>query len=448
MGGRPFILEYAEALAYIQGLTRFGIRLGLERTQAILERLDHPERCFPSVHIGGTNGKGSTVAMLESMAISAGLKVARFTSPHLESYTERLTINRRSIPETDFARLVEEVKPILNEIAQNPEFGEPTEFEVGTILAFLYFARSKVDLALIEVGMGGRLDSTNVISPLAVGITHIDLDHQEQLGPDLSSIAREKAGIIKKGIPVVAASGYPEVEKILRDKAESLQAPFYKVGEDIIAQMERHDASGIQVKLGMAGENPVSYHLNLRGAHQASNAGVAFGLIKILQSQGFDIFSQDVIAQGMDSLVWPGRLERFDGPTPVLLDAGHNPDGFRALADALYLIEPEKPIIGLVGIPNNRPVEEMAAILGPRLKYVVATALPSITTATPERVAQAFSAVGVANESCSDQEEAFQKAMKIASHLDGLLLVAGSFYLIGKIRPLLISWGGINQVEL
>lgn len=447
MVGRPSKLEYAEALAYIQGLTRFGIRLGLERTRAILDRLGHPERNYPSVHIGGTNGKGSTVAMLEAIALAAGMKVARFTSPHLESYTERLVVNGIPIPGYELAEMVQEVQPILEEVAQNPDFGEPTEFEVGTILAFMYFARSKVDLALIEVGMGGRLDSTNVILPLAVGLTHIDLDHQEQLGPDLESIAQEKAGIMKKGVPVVAASGYPEVERILREKATSLQAPFYKVDESILAQLEGHDASGIQVNLGWMSESPKLYHVNLRGAHQASNAGVAFGLIKVLQEKGFSQIGEEEIKQGLAAVNWPGRLELIDGHPPVLMDAGHNPDGFRALVHAVDIIAGKKPVIGLIGIPNNRPVEEMAAILAPGLHYVIATALPSITTADPNRVGEAFANLDIECEVQPDQESGLKRGLEIAAQKNGILLITGSFYLIGKLRPLLRRPGGGNEVE-
>lgn len=433
-------LDYYEAVDFIHGLTKFGINLGLGRVQAILAELGHPERDFPSVHIGGTNGKGSTVAFLESVALAAGLKTARYTSPHLSSYTERFVINRRAISEDALAELVTEIKPVLERIAKDPAIGQPTEFEVGTILAFLYFARQKVDLAIIEVGLGGRLDATNVLKPLAVGITHIDLDHQEYLGPDLESIAKEKAGIIKDGVPVVTASGYPETERVLKDEAARHGAPLYQVGQAIKVNTLKSDPSGNTIEIGFLDEAVQQYQLSLPGIHQAQNAAVAFGLVKVLKDLGFWQVSDGLIRAGFASTVWPGRLEKvLDNPV-VLIDGGHNPDAFRALRDSISANYSDRPMIGLIGIQNNRPVEAMARIIGPSLNQVIVTKVPDVSIPAPtERLAHAFTAAGIPNQIIESPDDALMAGIATAKEKDAILLVVGSFYLIGHLRPLLLK---------
>lgn len=381
------------------------------------------------------------MAFVESAALAAGLCVGRFTSPHLTHYNERIVINREPIQDETFAALVETIIPVLEEAEKRPEFGAPTEFEVGTILAFLYFAQAKVDLAIIEVGMGGRLDSTNVIRPLVVGLTHIDLDHQEILGPDLMSIAREKAGIIKKRTPVVLAPEYPEVDQVISVRANACNAPLYRVGHDVSYQLLDWGDFGADIKLGWGKETQESYRINLLGAHQVHNAAVAFGLLKTLGENGFSMLTNETIRCGLATAVWPGRLERFPGEPEIVLDGGHNPDGFRAMATAIDQIFPKRSVVGLIGILNNRPVEEMANIIASKLTFVITTDVPGDKAPSSERAFNAFAAAGLDAQSYPNPVLALEKAIALAKNTHSLLLIAGSLYLIGHLRPRVIERG-------
>jgi dihydrofolate synthase/folylpolyglutamate synthase len=256
----------------------------------------------------------------------------------------------------------------------------------------------------------------------------------------LDSIAKEKTGILKNGIPVVAASGYPEVERVIAEKAHSLNAPLYQVGEAVQVKTVGTQASGNVVGLGFLDEPLREYRLSLPGDHQVQNAALAFGIVKVLNKIGFWNVSDKIIADGLASAVWPGRLERVHDDPVVLLDGGHNPDAFRALRDTVATIYRDKPIIGLVGIQNNRPIEEMAAIIGPSLKHVILTKVPeSAIPASTERLAKAFADAGISHQVLESPDDALQAGMARAIQEDAILLVVGSFYLIGYLRPLLIK---------
>jgi dihydrofolate synthase/folylpolyglutamate synthase len=404
--------------------------------ERVLALLGHPEEKLPAVHIGGTNGKGSTAAYLEAAAIAAGLSVGKYTSPHLSSYKERITINRQPISLETLDALVEVAKPAIEQVAADPEYGQLTEFEVSTILAFLYFAQSDVDLAIIEVGLGGRLDATNVLHPLAIGLTHIALDHQEILGPDLPSIAREKAGIIKPGVPVVTARQCPEVLQVFRNTAEQRGAPIVTVGADIRVTVTRCTEAGTWVQLGYKDEAPREFRLNLLGSHQADNAAVAYGLLQLLKEKGFGGITEEAIAHGFASAIWPGRLEIIPGRPKILLDGGHNPDGFCTLSNGLAMLFPNVLKLAVVGILDNRPVEEMAKILAGHFTHVIATRVDSANAAEPERVAKAFAAAGVTTEIVTDPLQAIQRGKELAVRENQLLVVTGSLYLVGQLRPL------------
>lgn len=311
-----------------------------------------------------------------------------------------------------------------------------TEFEVSTILAFLYFAQSDVDLAIIEVGLGGRLDATNVLHPLAIGLTHIALDHQEILGPDLPSIAREKAGIIKPGVPVVTARQCPEVLQVFRNTAEQRGAPIVTVGADIRVTVTRCTEAGTWVQLGYKDEAPREFRLNLLGSHQADNAAVAYGLLQLLKEKGFGGITEEAIAHGFASAIWPGRLEIIPGRPKILLDGGHNPDGFCTLSNGLAMLFPNVLKLAVVGILDNRPVEEMAKILAGHFTHVIATRVDSANAAEPERVAKAFAAAGVTTEIVTDPLQAIQRGKELAVRENQLLVVTGSLYLVGQLRPL------------
>jgi len=424
-------MTYEEALAYIHGRSRFRIKLGLARMHYLLNRLGDPHRQYPVVHIAGTNGKGSTTAMLATVLKKAGYKVGRFTSPHLSSYCERIVVNEQKIAPENLASLVQQVKPVVEAAAEKPEIGAATEFELGALLAFVYFAGERVDLAVVEVGMGGRLDATNVVSPLAVGITSIAMEHREYLGDTLESIAWEKAGVIKPERPVVIGPQPSGITEVFVRRAAKTGSPLYCVGKEINFQLVKADLTGTYLNLQWEKEPAFSVRINLFGSHQAVNAALVYGLLVLLRREGFSWRFAD-LTEGFNHVKWPGRLELIPGNPAFLLDGAHNPEGCAALVKSLEELFPGKTVNALVGILNNRPVEEMAGILAPKLGKVIATRVPDPKTASPSRIAAAFRRRGIATVEIPDPLQAYEAALRAA---DSPVLLTGSLYLLGALRP-------------
>lgn len=434
-------MTYEQALAYIHSRNRFGIKLGLDRMRALLRIFGAPHLKYPAIHVAGTNGKGSTTALVSAVLKTAGYKVGAFTSPHLSSYCERLMINGQPVAPERLAALVAQVQPVVEEAALDPAIGHPTEFEFGTLLAFKYFAEEQIDIGVFEVGMGGRLDATNVLTPLVAGISHIALDHQEYLGEDLVSIAKEKAGIIKPGIPVVIGRQAPEASAVLKTTAQAKQAPCYAVGEAIQYHLEQMDLTGTYLRLQWKDEPPCQVRVNLYGAHQAANAALAYGLLQVVREEGFSWKQQD-LEQGFAHAVWPGRMEFFPGPPGLLLDGAHNPDGMMALAQGLVQLFPDRKIRLVTGVLGNRPVELMAmlltSVLGENLRRVYATTVPDPKAAPCLRIARSFQAVEVESEAIPDPLVALETALS-ALEPGELLVVTGSLYLVGYLRPRILG---------
>lgn len=434
-------MTYEQALAYIHSRNKYGIKLGLDRMRALMAFFAYPHQKYPVLHIAGTNGKGSTTAMVRTVLEKAGYKVGSFTSPHLSSYCERLSINGTPIQQERLAELLTAVQPVLEEAALDPKIGHPTEFEVGAVMAFKYFAEEQVDLAIFEVGMGGRLDATNVITPLACGITHIALEHQEFLGADLVSIAKEKAGIIKENCPVVVAPQDQEVMGLMESTANSLNAPLYAVGKAINYEVLQADLSGTYLRLKWEKAEPLTLKLNLFGAHQAANAAVAFGLLQVVKTKGF-LWRNNDLEEGFATVTWPGRMEYLPGSPAILLDGAHNIDGLTVLGQGINRLFPKNKVQALVGILDNRPVEKMAAhfasLLGSNLKQVYATTVPDPKTAASSRVAQAFQKIGLKTVEITEPTTAFATAQRNLPP-DELLVVTGSLYLLGALRPYILA---------
>lgn len=436
-------LTYQEALDYIRTRTQFGIKLGLDRIRYLLELCDHPHRKYPVIHIAGTNGKGSVVALVTSVLSAAGYRVGRFISPHLSSYTERFSINNRNISEDRVGTLVSRLQPVLERTARHPLYSPPTEFEVATLLAFQYFAEEKVDVAVIEVGMGGRFDSTNVVDPLVCGIAHIALDHREYLGDTLSAIAAEKAGIIKPGRPVVVGVQEREALAVLKKAATKAKAPFYAVGRDFRYKVTTVDMDGVHLEIEGGHQRLSTVRVGLTGRHQADNAALAYGLLSVAKEAGLKWTTTDLL-RGFAEVKWPGRLEYFPGTPPVLMDGGHNPDGFTALTKALSDLFAGYQIYLVIGILDNRPIKEMVSILAPRISKVFATKAPDLKSTDPTDLAEEFRRHGVEATAVEEPSMALQLALSEAN-VNGrrragkgknrLLLVAGSLYLVGALRP-------------
>lgn len=352
---------YEEARDWIIGLVPFGIRPGLERMETFMEALGHPERRLKVIHVAGTNGKGSVCAYLSSVLHKSGYDVGTFTSPYIEKYTNRIQVNGKDIPEASVVRLVNRIKPIADEIAAS-ELGSPTSFEVSTVLALLYFATEAYpDYVVWETGLGGRLDSTNIVHPVACVITNIGYDHIDVLGSELTDIAREKAGIIKPGIPVVTAVKQPEAMAVIEEVAAMKKATLYALG------------SAYEVEVLTRAENEQHFRFNgpfrvledvtvsMNGLHQIENAAVALMTLEMLRQYYALIADEADILAGLRETSWAGRLEMVQRSPRLLLDGAHNAEGAEALAESLmstYAYDRLHIMLGMLESKNHRGVIE------------------------------------------------------------------------------------------
>jgi len=417
-------MTYEEALQYLHSLQRFGMKPGLDRTVELLNRVGRPDRrCGRIIHITGTSGKGSVSAMVEAGLRAAGHRVGLYTSPALERFTERMQVNREEISQADLARLVSEVAPVVSAMVEEG-LEQPTEFEVTTVVAFLWFARQQVDYLVLEVGLGGRFDATTAIeNPIVTCITNIGLDHTQWLGHTHEAIARDKAGIIKPAVPCVTGTDHPGALAVIREVALAHDAVLVEVAEDAWEVVEHsHQGQTLQL-LGARGWYQ-SVHLGLLGQHQAANAAVA---LRVLELAGV---SEAHIRRGLASVEWPGRLELIGN---VLLDAAHNPAKCSALAHAVREYFPGRRILLVLGVLADKEVPEM---VGPLLG--LADRVWTTTPESPRRMVAAELAA-VCQQHHHDVTvaepvaEAVAQAVRAAASND-LVLVTGSFYTVGPAR--------------
>jgi len=361
--------DYAGAYAYLLSRRGFSIKLGLENIQRLMQLTGHPEAAFPTVHVAGTNGKGSICALLAAALGRTGLRTGLFTSPHLVNPRERVRIDGAPIREADFA---DELASVYHhaDLAHEPDDFHPSFFELMTTLGFCYFRRQAVDMAVIEVGMGGRLDATNVVTPEVSVITPIDYDHQVALGPTLGSIAGEKAGIIKPGVPVVCASESPEAVAKLRAVAEERGAPFRLINHDfelLDARWEGPAETGVQRCRVRVGEREQTWATALPGRHQGRNLATAVAALHELQALGWDL-PDARLAAGLQQARWPGRLQFL--PDGTLVDATHNLAGLRCTLEALDEMCPDRRFALLFGTLRDKPWRDILTLLRPRLDSV------------------------------------------------------------------------------
>lgn len=416
----------AEAIEKIHSVYPTGKKNGLENMRALMEKLGHVQDGLSMVHVAGTNGKGSTCAMLERMLREAGYKTGLYTSPYIEVYNERIRIDGRPVDGETLAALVETVFPAVQ--ACVAEGYAITEFELGTALAFMAFRREAVDVAIIEVGLGGKLDPTNIITPLVSVITEVGLDHMAYLGDTIEAIAGEKAGIIKPGVPVVLSDRDEAALAVLRSEAARLGAEV--IAPD--AQNVREEPHGVVMDVRV-GENMLcDLAVSLAGGHQAENACGALGAIAALCKAGYSV-PEAAIRAALADVHWPGRLERFGR---VILDGAHNDPGVRALcAYCDRWLEREKTVL-LTCMMEDKETAKMAAMLAPRARCVVATQLPLPRAMKAEKLAETFAAHGLGVHAQSDVAGALALARELAGE-EGTVLCAGSLYLIGALRTLL-----------
>ena len=386
---------YNDALKYLEQLCQFGIKGGLERTKKLAAALDNPQNFYRTIHVTGTNGKGSVCAMLAEILKASGLKVGLFTSPHLESYCERIRINGENISEEDFAEMISRVKN-SNVTA--------THFETLTLAAFLYFKIRKVDVAVIEVGLGGTFDSTNIITPELSIITTVALDHENILG-DLNSIARNKAGIIRPNTPTITGVTGEQLE-IIRAVAKEKNSPLYEINSYQLTAK--------------------SYQLNLRGEYQKFNAAIA---IKAAEVLGLD---KSAIETGLARVKWAGRFEVIENSSGLfVIDGAHNPHGAAALRESLDKNFPSGKRIWLFGVLKDKNFDEMIKILFRTDDFVIVTKPESERAAEPEMICEILRERGIEYLAIENNFEAVER---LKNSVGEVKIIAGSLYLIGAVR--------------
>jgi dihydrofolate synthase/folylpolyglutamate synthase len=383
-------VKYDNAISFLYALQKHGIKLGLENTSRLLSLLGAPQEKFRSVHIAGTNGKGSTSAMIASMLRAAGFRVGLFTSPHLVSFTERIKVNGIEMKESDVVEYTDEIRGVVS----NHFSHSPTFFEYVTAMAFLYFERREVEWAVIETGMGGRLDATNVISPSLTVITRIGFDHQEYLGHTLKGIAMEKAGIIKETIPVVSSSQDNEAMEVVEERAREMNSGIYVYGKDFTARIVASDLHGITFDYE-GGKILPRLFVPLCGMHQVENASVAVRAIELLMGEDT---RQAAITKGLSSTEWPGRLEltQISTACDLLIDGAHNAPASLALAGAVerYYKPFYKKIVLILGVMADKDVEGIIKPLLPLATEVILTAPDYGRAAAPERLLKCALSLG------------------------------------------------------
>ena len=426
---------YSETLERIYNLRGGEIDLRLDRMDLALSLFNHPEKNFPSFHIAGTNGKGSTAAMLHRILSLAGYHTALYTSPHLVSFTERMRIDDSEISPDAVTELAEEVR--VTTAAANVSL---TFFEYITVMAFIYFARQKIEVAVVEVGLGGRLDATNLVVPVVSVITTISKDHEVYLGADLFSIAREKGGIIKHGIPVVVGAMPERVTDLFRDMAKDRCSTCYFFGQDFRISLKDtgvFDYTGIK-------RNYVSLSLALRGRHQRNNAAVALAALE-LGSEAFPV-SEDVVREALKTVVWPGRFEIVQENPTVILDGAHNGEGVRALAAEVEEYRQGRKIKLLFASMEDKDWRLMLGTLRRFTDEVVLTRVGMERSADPRLLATQLRD-NVSYRVIEDPRRGLNFLLENARPSD-IVLVTGSLYLLGEIRPVLRETAGAKPASI
>ena len=420
-------MNYNGALEYLAALGRFGSVLGLERIQGLLAELEHPESKIKTIHVTGTNGKGSVTEFLSNMLSAAGISVGTFTSPHFVKYNERITLNGQDISDEVFAQLATEVAA-AEEAFKAKGGTQPTQFEVLTAMGFLFFAQAGVDYAVIEVGMGGLWDSTNVIIPEVAVITNVTLEHTNVLGKTVAAIAEQKAGIIKSGVPVVTAAT-DEALSVIRAKAEQENAPLFAYGKEFVAEPLDFTRYGQSFKFTFQQET-TEYAIKLLGDHQIANGAVALMAAKLLATKEPRL-TDEAMVQGMARTTWPGRLELLATEPTILLDGAHNPSGVTVLRKALDKYFPQGRRFFVFGMMADKDMAQVAAILfRPEDKIFTVLADDGPRAARPEDLAAIIGSRAIA---CFDVLGAYQQALQSATPQD-VVCVCGSLYLIGTFK--------------
>lgn len=425
--------HYQDTIEYLYALQKHGIKLALSNSFKLMEIMGNPHQKFRSVHVAGTNGKGSTSAFIAAMLRSAGYRVGLYTSPHLVSFTERIRIDGVRIPERTVVELARRVREGSHQVSPDKAGAfSPTFFEVTTAMAFTYFAEEGVDIAVIEVGMGGRLDSTNVITPLASVVTNIDIEHVEFLGNTLAQIAAEKAGIIKPGVPVVTGVVQPEVVRVVEEEASIKRATVYRLSRDFHA--EPVSAGREQVfRYRGTGASYENIRIGMLGRYQVDNACLALATIECLRSAGI-VVDESAVRQGLAGAAWEGRLERVARGPDIYLDGAHNPASAKKLAAAVGELKSSyRRLILVIGILGDKDWRGIISELAPLAAQVIVTKPHYSRAMDVQSLAAEVRSMHGAVDSADTVAAAITRAREISSP-DDLVLITGSLYVVGDAR--------------
>lgn len=424
-----------EALNYLKSLETFGFNFGLARINQLLELLGRPQDKLRFVHIGGTNGKGSTAVMTAKIMEQAGYKVGLFTSPHVERYTERIQINGGEIPLHRLAEIVTRLKALMEDMVSQG-FEHPTEFEACTACALEYFAAEEAELVVLEVGLGGAVDSTNAVRPLVSVITNVALDHMDYLGDTVAKIATVKAGIVKSGVPLVTAAEDEEVLAVFKDKTRAAGSELLVLGRDFQVCIESLSAGGVTITVqGLQGVYRELF-VPLPGRHQAKNAALAVVATELLTRFGYQL-SLENLRRGLQSVRWPARLETVGRRPLVVLDAAHNVAGATTLAESLTLYQYQRLIL-VMGMLADKERFQVAEILVPLAHKVIVTRPLNIRAGNWRELYQKAGEFCDDTEAVEDLEEAVELAL-MAAGAEDLVVFTGSFYVVSKVRELLLQ---------
>lgn len=436
--------DYQAALDYLYSFIDFSRtrqenlapeNFDLSRMHALLASLGDPHRDYASIHVAGSKGKGSVSAFCVSVLHHAGYRVGLYTSPHLEHFCERIQTNQRRIPEKDMAVLIDEIKP---HIAAVPGV---TTFEITTALAFLFFARQQVEIAVFEVGLGGRLDATNVITPLVSTITSISLEHTAILGDTLAKIAGEKAGIIKPGVPVVSAPQESEAEVVLAAESAKQGTEFLPVDKYYTFHSLTRSLDGQTFRIEALHEaNEIELDIPLLGSHQIENAVVAFAALQEAAKRGFPL-KQSQIKEGFSRAFWPGRFEILHRDPFVIIDSAHNPESIRKLRLTLEEYLPKRTIVMVFGCSEDKDAAAMLAEIAPLCRHIIATRSIHPRAMQPQVIVDQVAPLGVPSSATADIESALNEATQRVPK-NGVIMITGSVFVAGAGRS---AWNAVKN---
>ncbi|MGG6431038.1 bifunctional folylpolyglutamate synthase/dihydrofolate synthase [Anoxybacillus sp. D401a] len=425
------VQTYKEAVDWIHSRLTLGVKPGLKRMEWMMEKLGHPERRIKAIHVGGTNGKGSTVCFLRHILQEAGYRVGTFTSPYVEQFNERISVNGQPISDVDLIHLVQVIQPLAEELEQT-ELGGPTEFEVITAMALYYFGKMNVqDVVIFEVGLGGRLDSTNVIYPLLSVITNVGYDHIHILGNTLEQIAFEKAGIIKAGVPLITAIDQPEALRVVEEKAASVRAKVYAIDRDFTVFAHEPTADGERFSLQTPFASYDNVTTTMLGAHQVKNAALALMASDYLRTYYSFLIEREHMYNGIRKAEWLGRFEKMNDRPLIIIDGAHNEEGIDSLVATINAHYPHRSVHVLFTALGDKPVAAMIRKLETIAQTMTFTTFDFPRALSAEQLAEQATH---RNVQCATDWKQWLKEKRTQVEKDDIILITGSLYFISNVR--------------